>query len=822
MIPVIDKYSSATGTYYFPSDDIPVSEKNAEWGRAFCEAIYASYMRNRTGLFYNQRSQFELLRAYGMGRQNPNKYKDVLYGKSKNQDPLMAQSSGEFERKGYMNINWDILPIIPKFKNAVIGKYLSVNHRITCNAVDETSINTKQDQKWKLWFEKMFNEQIQKVQMKAMAEQQKVMAAQGIQGQPQPPLPEINELPPMQAGMELPQDINELELYDKMGGFKLKLEEAMEVLIDECMTNSKFIDIKQKLLADIFDLGVCAVKDYVDATTGKVKARYVDPINLVAQYSRDFGFDNSEFVGEFVNLTLADVRKATKLSEAEITQLAQVYNTFLNNPTLNGSSYYSYVNPDNNYLFDNYRICVMDCEWVSLNTEYKVERTTKYGDTRVYEGKFGKIVDTDKRKTQKVQYKTIYKCKWIVGTKIVFDFGLQHDIPRKDNEVKLSYHIYKIPGRSMTETIIPMADQIQLAFLRLQNEIAKSPGSGLLLEYDSLANLSEGGSNLSPFELIKIHQQTGSLVYKASMLSSGQTTNTVPIRELEGGIGRYLLELFQIMDKNTQLIRDATGINEITDATTPATTLAVGTSKMALASTNNILARFYLAYLLTVEAMAQNIALRAQIVMRHNPEAYQKYLTSIGYMRSEIIKMSADIPFAEYVIKAEELPSDEQKSVIRNAAMESMRAGKNNMPGITMSDYLFIERMLENGNLKYAQAFLSYREQKENEKREMLQQQNMELNGKNAIAIEQKKLENELAIIQAKADAQIRIEEAKARFAHQQSYVDTQNKIAEQAVMNDKGEQPQQSPLGALAGQVQGQEEMMPQEDVAPQEQPMM
>lgn len=72
-------------------------------------------------------------------------------------------------------------------------------------------------------------------------------------------------------------------------------------------------------------------------------------------------------------------------------------------------------------------------------------------------------------------------------------------VRKKSNltETKLSYviyapGIYKMHNKSLVERMIPFADQIQLAHLKLQQVIAKARPKGAAFELGSLENVSKG------------------------------------------------------------------------------------------------------------------------------------------------------------------------------------------------------------------------------------------------------------------------------------------------------------------------------------------
>lgn len=96
--------------------------------------------------------------------------------------------------------------------------------------------------------------------------------------------------------------------------------------------------------------------------------------------------------------------------------------------------------------------------------------------------------------------------------------------------------------------------------------------------------------------------------------------------------------------------------------------------------------------------------------------------------------------------------------------MVAMQPDREGFIGIQYPEFLMLERMLENGNLKYAESFLAYRQQKNKERQQAIQKENMDLNTKNAQETEKVKAEEERNVIQFETDEAIRLEQAKAEI----------------------------------------------------------
>jgi hypothetical protein len=564
------------------------------------------------------------------------------------------------------------------------------------------------------------------------------------------------------SGDYVPDSVEELNLYEGAGGFKLSKETKIEQGIDYTFYISDWKDIKRKIIRDFCIINCAGTKDYTDQYTKKVRVRYVNPAVFIGQYSRYWDHKNMEFGGEIIQVQVADLRKLIpNIPEEILLSLAREYNGICGNVAIETLSFNTESKTGN---YDSFLVDVVDGEWMSVNSEYKTKRTTSAGNEILYDDDWGKIYDTEKKKTTRYDIKVVYKCKWIIGTDYTYDFGLQYDIPRPGKkEVELSYHLYKLPYRSITSLSETYIHQFCLAYFRLQNAIAMAAPPGLAVEFSSLQNMKLGANKLEPLELFRIRRQQGDFLYKATTHKGIPNTPAgyKPIQELAGGIGPQLVEFLKIFEYNLNAIREVTGINQAADASNPDPNAPVGTSNMALVATNNSLRPLYIGYLSLKEQTAKNISLRLQLLIKHDKEAYKGYMPVIGNLGVQIISVGADIVDADYYIKYEAKPTKERRDIILKAANDAMIPDRDGLTGIELSDFLMIERLLEGGNLKYAEAYLNYKTKKNKERHLQLQRENMNLDKQREQEAIQVKMQQDEARINNKAKADIEVYKAK-------------------------------------------------------------
>jgi hypothetical protein len=252
----LEKYG--TGAYPFPKDEINPVEKNDEWGRKWCEAMYARWKAGMTAIPFSQINEFQSLRKLADGRQDILQYQKIL----------LDESEDGQDMKGYMNINWDVFSVMPKFLRVVEGMMEQTDHQVVATAVDPASTDEKEETKLDMEYRMKFKEAVKYIE-------------QGLG------IDRSNEY--------IPESMEEMNLYEGAGGFKLAKETEIEQGLDYTFYISEWKEIKKKLIRDLCVINCAGTKDYTDPYTAKVRVRYVDPAVYVGQYSKHWDHKNMEW-----------------------------------------------------------------------------------------------------------------------------------------------------------------------------------------------------------------------------------------------------------------------------------------------------------------------------------------------------------------------------------------------------------------------------------------------------------------------------------------------------------------------------------------------
>jgi hypothetical protein len=666
--------------YPFPEHSIdPKIKIEKDWCIRFAKAIYSRYVSDRAGVLYSDLEKFSDLRAYGHGNQSIDKY-ETYFGSKKQE--------GEKASKSFININKDIFSPAPKFKGYLRQRYKDLTAKPKVKSVDKLASLEKKDKEAQSMFFMNEGPWVEAVESKIGKTLDR---------------PEF-----------IPSSAEELEAFKQTVGFKSKAEIAYTFAITYTELISRFPDIADKMIDDISDLNICCAKNYVSKEDGKVYVKYIDPARAIGFYSLNDNFTKSPAFGHFEDYTLQSVLQETNLNEEEIKEICMQYSGYQGNANFNLGGIQDIQYDNGKWGVDDTRVLVLECEFLSVDSKYIVKHTTKNNSIRYYDDEYGKVRDTQSKKTLVNPVQRWYKCKWLVGTEHIWDYGLATDVPRPNKaRPRSSYQMLKIPGKSFMESIIVPLDQIQLAHIKMENALAKAAPNGLAIEYGSLENIDLGDGSLKPIELLRLRNIQGNLIYKATT-HRGHFSGTAakPVMELQGGAGSMLQEAIQMMELNFNLIAEITGIDRHSIGVLPSGETSATASATAASGTGLIIMNMAQALNRVREEIALSVVHQIALRVRHSKEIYNIYHPALGTANLEILKLSAEMTPDEMGIEMKVVPNDVDKKDIHEAALASLRQKESGAPGIEYPDYLFIKEQINEGNIAYARAFLEMKQNK--------------------------------------------------------------------------------------------------------------
>jgi len=693
----------------FPSHTIDNDKKDKNWIAQYMKAAWHDFSTYYPNNLYNGRDRYHETKLYMLGKQSISRYKKLLQPRdSANED------------QSWININWEVLPIIPKFRRLALATLMKTDYNISVDAIDPIAQDDKK---------KYYADNAAKIILKQEFEKQ------GLD-------PELVPAPDVDAA-----NLTELDMYMNYS-YKHRFAIELELGLQLIMNVNQFEQERNRVLEDIFDWGLGGYKEYFDAN-GNIKIRRVNPMNLVASYSTDPNYIDAQYAGEVVEMTIADLKQIAgdQFTEEQYKVIAEKFQNKYGNPSTLRDQNSSY-----DRVYDGFRIRVLDLEFYSYNSMILEERVNSKGNVVV--GRTNKIKNSKKdKKFSKTSYKVVYQGKWIVGSDYYFDCKLATNMKRAKSsmtDTTMSYHlvapnIYQMSTYSLGDQMKTLADQIQLAWYKLQNVMLRARPRGIMIELGALENvpLGKAGRALKPMEILDLYNQTGNLVYRR-LDENGQASNYKPIEELDNGIGNEAVQYFNIINNNIQLLREILGFNEVTDGSTPDPRMLNGVAKLASESTNNSLDFLKRAERSLMERLCYSLTLRLQDAVIIGD--ISGYIRALGSSSVQFFKLDPETSAYECGLTITQKPDAAEKEKLGRRIEQAIQTNQ-----ITLADAMMVENL---DNVKYAEVLLSYKiKQKEEEaqKRAMEQQQmNGQIQQQSAMAAEQAKQQTLQMEMQAK------------------------------------------------------------------------
>ena len=701
---------------YFPSQIASDSEKmSTEYGLKVAQAIESEWFKRDSGTnrFYGNQTEFHKLRLYARGEQSIQKYKDEL------------SINGDLS---YLNLDWKPVPIIPKFVDIVVNGISERVFDIKAYSQDPYGMSKRT-----AYMESLMRD----METEDIAEF--AATAFGV---------DIRE----NKKEQLPDSVEELELHMQLT-YKQAVELAEEQAINTVLNGNNYDLIRRRVNYDLVTLGIGANKTTFNKSQG-ITLDYVDPANLVYSYTDSPYFEDVYYVGEVKNVTINELKK-------QFPKLDQKALEDISGQGFQNSGFYNRSLTESNQV-DKNQVQVLYFNYKTYANEvYKVKETATGAskiivkdDTfnpimeAVMEAKYGKVSRS---------IEVLYEGAVILGTKKLLKWEMAKNMmrPKSDyTKVKMNYSIvaprmYKGRIESLVSRITGFADMIQLTHLKLQQVMSRLVPDGIYLDADGLAEIDLGnGTNYNPQEALNMFFQTGSIIGRSMTSDGDMNPGKIPIQEISSGSGGQKMQsLIGTYNYYLQMIRDVTGLNESSDASTPSKDALVGVQKIAAANSNTATRHILQSSLFLSSEVAELISLRISDVLEYSPTK-NAFIQSIGSHNVATLEEMSNLHLYDFGIFIELAPDEEEKQMLENNIQMALQ-----QQSIDLEDAIDLRDIK---NVKLANQLLKIRRKKKQAKDMEMQQQNIqaqaEANGQTQQVAAQAEIQKQQAITNQKME----------------------------------------------------------------------
>lgn len=621
-------YNNNKNSSNFPDPLVPSEVKQGkEYGLKYAKSIYQQWGKidQQNSVYGNRKKTFEKNRRYANGTQDTAIYRSLLTSL----DPNNGDGS-------MLNLDFTPVPILPKFVRIVVNKILSLSPYPNLEAVDPLSSSEKDKERRKVEMLIQAKEMLAKIE-------QKTGVSVGMKAK------------------EIPETLEEAEIFIG-NNIKSSSEIAAQIATNLTLEWNDFNDnIFRRAVNDLAVLGMSVVKRDNDPQYG-IKTEYIDPINFIHSFTEDPNFSDLVYAGHVRYIPIQELKRIagdqfTEEDYKEIAQRAQKKYGY-DAAKLTQSSY-DRVNSASRFGYDEYMVEVLDFEFMSVDCEYFESKESRYGNIGFYsKGENYRAPNNSvfNRDVIKLETASVYGGCYVLGTDFLFNYGKKNNQPRNIHDISrtnLSYsvcatNLMDMMPKSMVDSCIGFADQLQLTHLKIQQAVAKAKPDGIIIDIEGLENVQLGkGGELQPLELHDIYEQTGVFYYRSKNPEGG--FQNPPIREIGNSI-RNINELIGLYNHYLRMIRDATGINEVMDASSPKTDALVGVRQQALAAANNAIYDITNSSMVLYKKVCSDIVKCVQVI---HPDSvlYRIYENAIGKENMRVLSSFRNLAMYNFGVR---------------------------------------------------------------------------------------------------------------------------------------------------------------------------
>jgi hypothetical protein len=669
---------------YFPSQVATDEQKlSSDYGLKIALAIEHEWFRadSNTNRYASNQVNFHNLRLYARGEQSTQKYKDEL------------AIDGDLS---YMNLDWKIVPIIPKFVDIIVNGISERSFKVKAFSIDEYGVTKKTK-----YMESIMRDMDTKELTQFAAEAFGVDMAENS--------PET-----------LPESQDEFDLHMEMS-YKDTAEVAEEKAINKIFADNRYNNTSKRVVYDLTTIGIGAARNRFSQTEG-IKVDYCDPANMVWSATDDPYFNDLYYAGEVKVIHVNELQKQfPHLSAEELEEIqeqgiqsAQSYNQLTNGADEVDSNCVQ-------LLYFEYKTVLEDV--------YKVKKTGSGGEKAIKRDSSFNPPQEDQVNYSKVSlpYEVLMEGVFVVGSNKILKWEVATNQVRPKaatQNVLMNYSIcaprmYNGVIESTVGRITGFANMIQITHLKLQQVLSRMMPDGIYIDADGLAEIDLGnGTNYNPAEAMKMFFQTGSIIGRSFTGEGDMNPGKVPIQEVSSGSGNNKIQsLISTYNYYLQMIRDVTGLNEARDGSQPSERALVGVQKLAAANSNTATRHIQEGMLAITQYMADSLSLRISDVLEYSPMK-DAWIQSIGAHDVSILEELSSLHLRDFGIQIELAPDEEERAVLENNIQVALA---NNL--IDLDDAIDVREVR---NLKTANRVLKLAKKKKFEREQEAQQANIQ------------------------------------------------------------------------------------------------
>ena len=767
----------------FPNANIDPREKGFKYILQYVKAAYNESVGSMPGMLYFGQSRYSEIRSYGLGKQSISKYKKIL-------------GVDEIQDESWLNISWEVPPFLNKYRDIGLSLLYKKQLDIQAYAIDPLAKSEE---------DALFNK------MKVTILMRDAATKNGV---------DPDTIPSLRLQQGEPKDMEELAIQQKFG-YKHVMAMEAEQAVQLIEQQNNIDEISKRVKDCLYDYGIGGYTTWIDEN-GMVKFRDLVPKNLILSRCTKNDFSDLVHWGEVTEVRVPDL--VPYFTCAQMDDICKNVAGKWGNP----KSFTPITGGGYNKGWNQFKVLVLDFKFLTWNdTIYKDEidgrGNKRFGKTSFQNKKFinpksdvenigessiedeyNEPLDETRNRPEQGQatpkYMSItkevtYKTKWLIGTEYMYDYGLSENMSRKKSswwktplDIQLyAYNFDEMQWSGMTEKLITFEDDICLTWFKLQNLSNKLIPYIINMDLNALEglNMGKGGADLKPSEAVSFIFQNFVALYRSTDLLS-RNPNYKPVSiEATGQLAAFS-QLYEKLQSDIDLMRQVSGLNEATDASTVNEKNLNSTNNAMIESTNNALYPIMNADKQLRLKLDDSIILKVQIAVKLGK--VQGYAKALGDASVKFFQINPDIALYELGIFLEDAPTKEERMALWQDVSIKESQGL-----LDISDKIMV---MSCRNLKQAAELLAYKVEKNSEKLNQQKLQAIQAQGQSSMQIAQQTAQIEqqtlsmshqfrMAEINAQGQWNFQTELAKKQSDLSEAHVQAQAKVIGNQVQAD-------------------------------------
>lgn len=702
----------------FPSDMMPMKKKDRKWHLEYSKAFHTQHQRLVDATNYK-------------------KWKELCEGKQ----PIDQYKTWQGSRKragkanlAWMNLDYSILPIMPKFVKILKNKILEQPKEFKIRAIDPWSVNEERKRK---------NEIASYMLTKDINDQLKGLGV-SIQS-------------PFEEGEAEPANLGEIDLYAEAYPKNKHVSELHDEL-QLCFAVNKWKHIERDVIDYLVKSGVCGTWTSLDSK-GYMQIKGMQIERVITNPVEKNDFSDMTRIGEYLMLSIGQIRVMCKeelnkniITEKDLAELASKAGGRQYQP-MGRDGVYESARDFGSYSapYDHEKIRVL--KWQAKSTDSVAYVVAKDDSGKITIDKRDNPFWLDKknisdeeyrnfnlqqgldRKVERLEIENIYQAYWIVDTNHVFSHGLKGDIQRNANSLanaEFDAVLYTTDFDAIARQLEPVIHMAQNNWLKFQHHSSKSVPDGTGINKRALTEITVGGEKLDAMDMIDMRMQTGNFIFK-DVDANGRPV-AQPFLPMPGSTMDRAIHHLNMVGQAIDLIRNILGLNEATDASAINPERGKAVSELMASNTNTALGDLYFAYNFVYEETARAAA---RLVPDARKTKRPGYTEALGQESAKYWDLNSDMNFIDWSITIDAGWDEQNRQNLLRAAEGSLKVAGGHLEP---TDIYIIERE-KNPEKAYMILDAKIRKRKKEEQQNaiMLQQENGKVQQESAKVAEEEK-----------------------------------------------------------------------------------